>query len=214
MKKKDIPLDREQDLQIMLTEYSLIKDLRSGIVSQIDDFAKFYFSLVSALGAIVALISQIFGTNNVFFISIAVLCLFQFILGLVTFNRIVEGHISIITYTRGLNRIRKYFVDISNIHKYLSLPINDDVPRFGKAGFSGKSVKLIGLSTAVAIINSVFFSILIGMVNLLLLVNAKLNFLISGVVLVGILSLHFRIYNARTSLAEKNYLVRYPSINQ
>lgn len=209
--KNNKPANPEQDLQIMISEYSLLKDLRSGIVSHIDSFVKFYFSLVSAIGAVVALVSQITGTNTVFFMSVATLCFFQFVLGIVTFNRIVEGHISITTYTRGLNRIRRFFVDVGNIQEYLSMPINDDVPKFGQAGFSGKNVKLIGLSTAIAIINSVFFAILIGMVNLSLVVNIQLNVLISCVVFIAAVLLHFRVYNVRAKLAEKNYAVKYPS---
>lgn len=78
------------------------------------------------------------------------------LLGLITFGRTIERDINIKIYTRGLNRIRRYFVQQDpELKKYLILPINDDQPEFNILGsLNTKIGQLFSLESMVVIINS------------------------------------------------------------
>lgn len=66
---------------------------------------------------------------NYFYTIIIILLTFNYILSFLTLLRMIKRQESIIQYKRGINRIRRYFVEKDNsIAEYLILPIYDNIP--------------------------------------------------------------------------------------
>lgn len=71
-----------------------------------------------------ALVSQMTSISTSFLVIALILTFLLFSLALITFARLIDGHISLTLYTRGMNRIRRFFVDIDgSIKDYLLLPV-------------------------------------------------------------------------------------------
>jgi hypothetical protein len=151
--------DHEKANEFMLAEYTLLKDFRDSALRQIDSRLNFYFTSVSGVITALALIYQFTGQNEVILLVSAVLLSLLFLLGLMTFNRILQGHISVTRYTRGINLIRKYFVSQNRqVSEYISNPISGDEPGFGNMGFvmGGDTPKInkIGLTAMTMLLDS------------------------------------------------------------
>lgn len=155
----DRRLSAEKSHAFMLAEYSLIKDLRASSLSQIESRLNFYFSSVSGIVAALALLYQFTGSGVYILLVAVVLLAILLLLGLMTFNRIIQGHISVTRYTRGLNLIRGYFVhQYRFVGPYINNPISDIEPKFGNLGFislgTAPKINKIGLTAMALLLNS------------------------------------------------------------
>jgi hypothetical protein len=147
----------------LLTEFDLLKEMRASGIAQSENQLKFFITIVSGTTAVLAVLAQL-GKKDLMDVSLP-LVIPLFVVGVLVFIRLIEAHISITVYTRGLNRIRRYFLDNDRtIEKYLILPVSDDTPTFGRIGFLSTRISVAGLTALATIINSAlafaFFSIL------------------------------------------------------
>lgn len=215
MKKSDKLQNHEHTANFMLAEYELLKEFRGNMLSQMESRINFLFTSVSAIATILAIISQITGFTHSFLVIASFLTFLLFLLGLITFLRLVEGHISFILYTRGINRIRRYFVDSDNsVKDYVLLPLTDNTPKFGGLGFSSTKISKVGNVGMAIFINSIIFGSFITLfVNMVL--NALSIFSIFIIVLASLLVwfLQLRFYGNRTKRAEQNTLSKFPGEN-
>jgi hypothetical protein len=156
----------------LLAEYELLKDLRANLQTQTENRMNFFMLIVSGTIAVLAGIAQSNGgiehavLHNASLVVIFSLLLF----GLQTFLRFIEVNISSTTYTRGLNRIRRYFLDRDqSIANHLILPTIDDVPKFGEIGFRSSKLSVIGVigfTGTIIVINSLLAGTFLGMLML------------------------------------------------
>jgi hypothetical protein len=135
-----------------------------------------------------------------------------FLLGIVTFSRVIEGHIANLIYVRGMNRIRRYFSEYApETLSFFILPTTDNVPRFHSVGFNVSGLATwFTLASIVGIINSAVLS-----ANALILVSGtriSSFFVVLVSISVFLLSLfiHQRYQISRFSKAEKEIEVRFP----
>lgn len=156
-----------QSYEFMLNEYNAMREFRELIVHQVDNRVNLYLKMVStAVTVIPAFSFWIVNSNDE--VNFQVLCLISgaitailLCFGILSFFRVIEGHISIIRYTRAINRARRYFYDRDKrIRKYISMPVTDDTPSFGTYGFSEVKTMNVGATSLVMSLN-IFNSLLL-----------------------------------------------------
>ena len=213
MKKSDTTQNHEHTASFMLAEYELLKEFRGSMLSQMESRTNFLFTSVSAIATVLAIISQITGFNQSFLIIASILTFLLFLLGVITFLRLVEGHVSFTLYTRGINRIRRYFVDAdSRIRNYVLLPITDNTPKFGVLGFSSAKISKVGNVGMAIFINTIIFGSFLALFTSMLLSTLAIShifFIVLASVLVWFFQ--FRFYSSRTKRAEENNLSKFPT---
>jgi len=210
-KKNDI---EDQGSKFLLAEYEMLQRLRQGVVSA--DEARLNFFIAIASGAIFSFtfLDQIL-ERNVAIIVAGTIAFNIFFLGVLTFARSVERSIRVIVYTRGMNRIRRYFTQISpNVQEYLVLSTNDDHPPYGAVGNLTKSLWLEP-ATIIAIINSAVASIGIAMLGgVVLKLLMTTNFIICISSFLIMFFAHHRYHIARYSNEGRKLEIRFPSNNK
>jgi hypothetical protein len=151
--------------EFMLAEYKNASEMRMAAIRRRESRTNFYFTLISVVTAFLAIIAQVFGVNDTFYYAIGILSFVIFVYGLMVFDRLVEGHISVRIYARGINRARRYFADFNpKIIPYLSQPINDDFPSFEKTGYLGRKGAQGGLLRLLIFSNTVVSTILVSII--------------------------------------------------
>jgi len=193
--QNDNRVERVQDF--MLAEYETLRSIRSDIISLGQSNVNFFFAIVS--GAIVGLglLSQSPVIAGIIPIITGIILSSCFLLGVIVFARTVERDIGITIYTRGLNRIRRHFVQLSpDIEDYLILPVNDDIPPFASVGFLRKGSYVLNLSGIVSLINSVIAS-----TGILVLVKSVFASSVELLVIIGVVTL-LMVYLYSTLLCE------------
>ena len=151
------PPAKEKVVDFMLAEYSALRDLRQNLVTLGENRFNLFLGAVSGALVGLALLHQLSGGNTeIMYLVDGAIITGLFFLGLITFVRTVEREIGITVYARGMNRVRRYFVEHNqNIKDYIILPISDDRPSFQSIGFRPRGILAMGLPAMVAIINSV-----------------------------------------------------------
>lgn len=215
----------QRSWDFMINEYNAMRDFRELIINQVDNRVNTYLKLISASIALIPAFSfLIVNSNNT--IDYRALCAVSIVIsvllfgfGILSFYRVIEGHISIIYYTRAINRARRYFYDKdNNIKNYISMPINDDVPEFGTYGFSSVKTTRVGATSLVLSLNVLNALLLQGLLiwMLSLFVSLDIRILAAFGVIALILSFIYkkmleRKYNKRMIAAEQKSQVRFPS---
>jgi len=150
-----IPI-QDSTLGFMLAEYETLRDLRASLVSQGESRVNFLLATISGAVVALALVNQGAYSKDIVITINAMILVGLFLLGLITYLRLVHRGIAITVYTRGINRIRRYFVErVPDIGDYLILPTSDDVPSLRYGGFFSRGLGSVGLAGMVAIIDSI-----------------------------------------------------------
>jgi hypothetical protein len=194
----------------MLAEYRALDNARASSLQRGQAYISLFLTIVSGTAALLALMSQLASnTESFFFISLSILFLL-FLLGLISFARVLQRDLGIIRISRGLNRIRRYFVEIEpDIQPYLTYPPCDDKPEYTHTGISR-----IGLRSIVALINSSTGATLAYLVASAGFENSRIAWIsvvIAVVVFVISLVLHELYVSSRLRAAESKAEVRFPS---
>lgn len=152
----------ERKDKFFIHESNQLLVLRNNLLQQMEGRFRVYLSIVTALVSLLAFIigfAPNTGTLTSFdVLVIGLIFVFLCIIGFSTFVRILQAHISVTKYTRGLNRIRRFYWDVLDVEeqKHILLPIYDSIPEFGHMGdiLSESKVMRIGLEGTIAIINA------------------------------------------------------------
>ncbi len=146
--------------EFLMAEYNTLKEFRANQVEQSQNRFNFFIALVSGALAIVALVNDRSAALNtpLFFIGVGITALALLYLGVITFRRIIQTHIRTVEYTRGMNRVRRYFVEhYPEIATYLTFSIDDARPRLGTLG--NLTIGATGLTSMVIFINTILATI-------------------------------------------------------
>jgi len=139
-------------VDFMLAEYELLRQVRAADIAQGDTRTNLFLGLVSGAVALLAVTSQISKDPKSLSIISVIILTALFLLGLMTYIRLVERIIIVTFYTRGMNRIRRFFSELDpSINKFLILPTRDNTPKY----FRDEAKKRIGLRGIVAVLNSI-----------------------------------------------------------
>jgi hypothetical protein len=148
----------------MIAEYEALRGARTLSETVSSNSSNLFLAAVSGAMIALGLIGQVDALKDQFFLASLVFLFGLLLVGFCTFARTLEGQIACRIYVRGMNRIRRYFVELApNITNYLILPVSDDVPAFCSAGFSPSRwvAQFINPPAVVATINSIIGSVLI-----------------------------------------------------
>jgi len=185
--------DTQHLVTFLIEEYETLRTLRQDYISMGDNRVNFFLAILSGVTVFLTWLNSLPGSGNtvttsyelVYFITVVTI-LGVLLLGLTTFARIIRRNTSINVYTRGLTRIRRYFVEqYPDIEKYIILPINDDKPEFKPAGISEQLPIMLaiingliaGASLAIVLFKmSMAIAILVGLVVFITLLFAQLRF--------------------------------------
>lgn len=156
------PLD--PSTEAMLAEHERLADLYLHNAEMGERRTSLYLTVISAGAAVFLGIAQ-FGLaiDSLLWPGIGFLA-GMLVIGLVTFQRLVERRIRAAEYLRAINRIHRYFVQNDPaLEPYFYWPPCDDVP-----SFAGNHQALTGLRDVIAVLNAIFVGILVGVVGLVL----------------------------------------------
>lgn len=199
-------------LQIMIAEYESLQRARESVLRINDNRVNFFFTAITVTGVFLTFVFDTIGSRVANITSIALLTLL-FLLGIVTFVRITEGHIANLIYVRGMNRIRRYFSEFSpEITNYFILPITDNVPRFYSVSFNtSRFASWLTIAGLIGIVNS---AVLSANVLVLITIATKMSLMLIGIVSISTFSLclllHSKYQSGKLSKAEKETEVRFP----
>ncbi len=218
-------IENSDRIKVMINEYNAMKDLRELQIHQLDNRVELYLKMISVAVTVIPALSFLvvpsLGTIHYtwLFVIILFITLMLLYFGVFSFFRVVEGHISIVEYTRGMNRVRRFFYDRDeDIRQYLSMPIADDVPAFGSYGFSFIKTIRFGYASLVIALN-IMNALLIEM-NILYLLYKVFNIQIGMtifliVIALVLVALYYRVlcrtYNKRMEKAHIKSSVRFPT---
>jgi hypothetical protein len=187
----------------MLAEYQILADKLTREIERGQSYVNLFLTIASGIAALLALMSQIAATSFRF-VSIPIL-LVLFLLGMISYLRVVQRDIRITTHVRHMGRIRHYFVEVEpSIQPYLPQSPYDD------KAYIPKGIDRIGLRHVVALINSSVTATVV-----FLIANTVADLWASAVIAVITffvsLMLHESFTKARYREAELQMEVRFPS---
>jgi hypothetical protein len=148
--------ERNRVDKFMLAEYSSLQDGRDSMNTIMNMRVNVYFTLATFAAALLGAVHQSkYMSHAVTYITTGALALLT-VLGFMVFIWVLEARITLITYVRGMNRIRRYFSEnCPDVREFLVMPIDDHAPpfRFGYTG-SSRYDSLSHLSGIVALIDT------------------------------------------------------------
>jgi hypothetical protein len=148
----------EPATDFMLAEYATLRELRLSLDALGESRMNFFLATISGVIIGLGLLNQLPALSQTLVFINGVVFIGLFLLGLMTFARMVNRTIRITDYTRGMNRIRRYFVDKHpDIAPYLWLSVYDDRPTYSFRIYNLQTHKigLVGLAPMVGVINCV-----------------------------------------------------------
>ena len=155
---------RDPSTEAMLAEHERLADLYLHNAEMGERRTSLYLTVISAGAAVFLGIAQ-FGAemSSLLWPGIGFLA-GLLVIGLVTFQRLIERRIRAAEYLRAINRVHRYFVENDpSLEPFFYWPPCDDVP-----SFAGNGQALTGLRDVIAVLNSIFVGILIAVIGLAL----------------------------------------------
>ncbi len=200
--------------EFLLTEYRMLAQERAQEIERGQAYVSTFLTISTGIAALLALMSQIVSRQGTFyFISIVILILIL-LLGLVSFVRVIQRDLRLTSNSRGMNRIKHYFVEVEpRIELYLTYPPYDDIPKYTYKGVIGR----IGLRSIVALINSSALAALAFLATSVVLGIYDFSWTIVAVAVVlfgASLFLHGLVAVSHCRLAERSAEIRFPSLHE
>lgn len=130
-------VDQQKSIQCLTTEHFTLQGSKNATIAEANGRTSIFLGAVSSGVVALAFIGQVSDISQGFFAFALVLLPCLFFIGVATFVRVVQTAIEDVIYTRGINRIRHYYVEVSpQIEDYFVLPIYDDIAGFRTPGSS------------------------------------------------------------------------------
>ena len=216
--QKNEPLATElssQLITIMTTEHYNLQTGRSMTISEANGRSSLFVGAVSSGLVALAFVGQLSHLETPFFVFSLVVIPTLFLMGLITFERVLQSGTADMMYARGINRIRHLYLEYApQMQPYFILSAHDD--RAGTLGHEAMHTSWVQvfLSTAsmIAVINSVLVGSFVGL--LLTAVTFPLWATASvGVVIFAVsLGFHQRYQWQQGLQMERNLPVLFPSL--
>jgi len=202
----------------MIAEHNNLQAIRSGTIYESAGRTTLYLGAVSSSIVALAFIGQISGMGSAFVVFALILLPSLIFLGVVTFIRVYQTGTEDMVASRGINRIRHYYVEVApQLEKYFILSTHDDMrgmlQNMGvrKQGWWQLFVSTHGL---VGVINSILVAVFGGLITTVFLSGTLLMAIIVGVVVFVVSEyLHFRYQNTAYQASEASLKVLFPSDN-
>lgn len=159
---------QEHILQVITTEHFTLQTAKAATVAEANGRAALFLSTVSSAVVALAFIGQVAGMGQAFFVFGLVLFPSLLFLGVVTFERAIQTAIENMIHSRGINRIRHYYVELApEIRRYFIHSTHDDVAgalhNMGIVPSASPWQHMVTNAGMVAVINSVLAGVFAGM---------------------------------------------------
>ncbi|HYT35280.1 MAG TPA: hypothetical protein VEL69_09605, partial [Ktedonobacteraceae bacterium] len=212
---KQIPLELSSQLvSIMTTEHYNLQTGRAMTISEANGRASLFVGAVSSGLIALTFVGQISHLGTAFFVFSLVVILTLFLMGLFTFERVLQAGTADMMYARGINRIRHLYLEYApQMQPYFILSAHDD-----REGILGQDAMyaswlqvFFSMASMIAVINSVLVG---GFVGLLLAVftlplwAATSAGIVTFLVSVG---LQLRYQSKQWTRADRNLPAHFPS---
>ena len=116
-----------QLVSIMTTEHYNLQTGRAMTVSEANGRASLFVGAVSSGLIALALVAQLSHLGTAFFVFSLVVLPTLFLMGLITFRRVLQSGLADVTYARGINRIRHLYLEYApQMQPYFILGSHDD----------------------------------------------------------------------------------------
>ena len=148
------------------TEYWALQSARAGTISESAGRITGYLGTMSSFVVALAFIGQVSEVGRPFFLFAFLLLPTLFLIGVMTYGRVLQNGLEDLLVTRGMARIRRSLVEIApEAHPYLVLSINDDVAgHMRNMGVDPHKRQLIFTGASqVAMLNSVVAGVFAGL---------------------------------------------------
>ena len=210
-----LPVELSSQLvAIMTTEHYNLQTARSMTISEANGRASLVVGAVSSGLVALAFVGQIAHLGTAFFVFSLVVLPTLFLMGLITFERVLQSGTADMLYARGINRIRHLYLEYApQMQPYLILSAHDD--RQGTLGQESMRTSwaqvFLSAASMIAVINSVlagsFIGLLLAVFTLPLWVGAG----VGVIVFLVSLGLHQRYQWEQGLRVERSLPVLFPS---
>lgn len=161
---------REQILQFMTTEHFTLQTAKSATVAEANGRATLFLSTVSSAVVALAFVGQVSGMGQAFFLFGLVLFPSLLFLGFATFERAIQTAIENMIHSRGINRIRHYYVELApEVGRYFIHSTHDDVAGalhdMGIVPRESKWQHFVTNAGTISVINSVLAGVFAGLLS-------------------------------------------------
>ncbi len=159
---------QEQILQFMTTEHFTLQTAKSTTVAEANGRTSLFLSTVSSAVVALAFVGQVSGMGQAFFLFGLVLFPCLLFLGFATFERAIQTAIENMIHSRGINRIRHYYVELApEVGPYFIHSTHDDVAGalhdMGIVPRESKWQHFVTNAGTVSVINSALAGVFAGM---------------------------------------------------
>ena len=159
---------QQQILQFMTTEHFTLQTAKSATVAEANGRSALFLSTVSSAVVALAFVGQVSGMGEAFFLFGLVLFPSLLFLGLITFERAIQTAIENMIHSRGINRIRHYYVELApEIGRYFIHSTHDDVAGVlhGMGIIPSKWGHFVTNAGMVSVLNSILVGVFVGMLS-------------------------------------------------
>jgi hypothetical protein len=121
------PASRQDLLTILSTEHFTLQGARAAAISDANGRTGFYLSTLSAGVVALAFVSQVDQTGPAFTVLALILLPTLLIIGLASFERLLQLGIENIRTVVAINRVRRYYLEVApELRAHITLSDNDD----------------------------------------------------------------------------------------
>jgi hypothetical protein len=116
-----------QAVSMLTTEHFTLQSAQGQEISDINGRTALFIGAVSSALIALAFIGQLSRLGTPFYVFVLVLFPSLILMGLVTFERVIQSTYAVITYARGINRLRHLYLEYApQIAPYFILSTHDD----------------------------------------------------------------------------------------
>jgi hypothetical protein len=162
-----LPVELSSQLvTIMTTEHYTLQTGRSMTIAEVNGRSSLFVGAVSSGLIALAFVGQISHLATAFYVFSLVVLPTLLLMGLITFERVLQADMADIIYTRGINRIRHLYLEYApQMQPYFILPTHDDrAGAFGSEAIYPLWLQFyLSMAGMIAVINSVLAGSFVGL---------------------------------------------------
>ena len=201
-------------VSIMTTEHYNLQTARSMTISEANGRASLFVGAVSSGLVALAFVGQISHLGTAFFVFSLVVIPTLFLMGLITFERVLQSGTADMMYARGINRIRHLYLEYApQMQPYFILSAHDD--REGTLGQEAMHTSwwqvFLSMASMIAVINSVLVGSFVGLLLTGFTFPLWVCTSVGVVVFLVSVGLHQRYQWEQGTRVERNLPVLFPS---
>ena len=127
-KNEQLPVELSSQLvAIMTTEHYTLQTGRAMTIAEVNGRASLFVGAVSSGLIALAFVGQISHLGTAFYVFSLVILPTLLLMGLITFERVLQADMADVVYTRGINRIRHLYLEYApQMQPYFILSSHDD----------------------------------------------------------------------------------------